>query len=163
MPQKKSPDMAELIRGKVGLVCGDLMQLLTVMKGIPFREARSIVSRMVKAREGKGCALEDLTQAIDSRVTKESPGDISIPLLRGRPGVLRRNRPVGDAPANCRGPGLAGQPGGAVHGRYGYGKEGGANGNSHSLRPLFIIFAEATVHRPKRSNCSSGASCSSIS
>ena len=33
MPQKKNPDMAELIRGKVGRVYGDLMQLLTVMKG----------------------------------------------------------------------------------------------------------------------------------
>lgn len=36
MPQKKNPDMAELIRGKVGRVYGDLMQLLTVMKGIPL-------------------------------------------------------------------------------------------------------------------------------
>ena len=33
MPQKKNPDIAELIRGKVGRVYGDLMQLLTVMKG----------------------------------------------------------------------------------------------------------------------------------
>ena len=33
MPQKKNPDMAELLRGKVGRVYGDLMQLLTVMKG----------------------------------------------------------------------------------------------------------------------------------
>lgn len=36
MPQKKNPDMAELIRGKVGRVYGDLMQLLTVMKGTPL-------------------------------------------------------------------------------------------------------------------------------
>ena len=148
MPQKKNPDMAELIRGKVGRVYGDLMQLLTVMKGtalaynkdfqedkeslfdaidtwkatidifarmldktefcmdqiekqlnkgflnatdiaehfakqgIPFREAHAIVGRMVKACENKGCDFQDLTeedlQAIDSRVTKESLGDISI-------------------------------------------------------------------------------------
>ena len=148
MPQKKNPDITELIRGKVGRVYGDLMQLLTVMKGtalaynkdfqedkeslfdavdtwkatidifakmldktefrmdqiekqlgkgflnatdiaehfakqgIPFREAHSIVGHMVKMCENKNCDFEDLTdedlQSIDSRVTKELLGDISI-------------------------------------------------------------------------------------
>ena len=36
MPQKKNPDVAELVRGKTGRVYGDLMTLLTVMKGIPL-------------------------------------------------------------------------------------------------------------------------------
>ena len=36
MPQKKNPDMAELIRGKTGRVNGDLISLLTVMKGLPL-------------------------------------------------------------------------------------------------------------------------------
>ena len=36
MPQKKNPDMAELLRGKCARVYGDLMQLLTVMKGTPL-------------------------------------------------------------------------------------------------------------------------------
>ena len=36
MPQKKNPDMAELIRGKTGRVYGDLLGLLTVMKGLPL-------------------------------------------------------------------------------------------------------------------------------
>lgn len=36
MPQKKNPDVAELIRGKTGRVYGNLMQLLTVMKGLPL-------------------------------------------------------------------------------------------------------------------------------
>ena len=148
MPQKKNPDMAELLRGKSGRVYGDLMQMLTIMKGtplaynkdfqedkeslfdaidtwkasiqifanmlqktefrmdriqkhfskgflnatdvaehfakqgIPFREAHSIVGRMVKACENKNCDFEDLTdedlKAIDSRISKESLGDISI-------------------------------------------------------------------------------------
>ena len=148
MPQKKNPDMAELLRGKVGRVYGDLMQLLTVMKGtplaynkdfqedkeslfdaidtwkasiqifakmlektefrmdqiqkqmgkgflnatdiaehfakqgIPFREAHSIVGRMVKMCENKNCDFEDLTdeelQSVDVRVTKKTLGDISI-------------------------------------------------------------------------------------
>lgn len=36
MPQKKNPDVAELIRGKTGRVYGNLMGLLTVMKGLPL-------------------------------------------------------------------------------------------------------------------------------
>ena len=36
MPQKKNPDVAELIRGKTGRVYGDLVRLLTVMKGLPL-------------------------------------------------------------------------------------------------------------------------------
>ena len=36
MPQKKNPDMAELIRGKTGRVYGDLTALLTVLKGLPL-------------------------------------------------------------------------------------------------------------------------------
>lgn len=36
MPQKKNPDMAELIRGKTGRVYGNLMGLLTIMKGLPL-------------------------------------------------------------------------------------------------------------------------------
>ena len=36
MPQKKNPDMAELIRGKSGRIFGDLMGLLTVLKGLPL-------------------------------------------------------------------------------------------------------------------------------
>ncbi len=149
MPQKKNPDMAELLRGKPGRVYGDLVQLLTVMKGttssfnkdyqedkeavydaadtwkasitifakmlkntefrmdqigkqmdkgflnatdiaehfakqgIPFREAHSIVGRMVKACENNNCGFEELTdeqlREIDNRVTKETLGDISIP------------------------------------------------------------------------------------
>ena len=36
MPQKKNPDIAELVRGKSGRVFGDLMTILTVMKGLPL-------------------------------------------------------------------------------------------------------------------------------
>lgn len=36
MPQKKNPDIAELVRGKTGRVYGALMSILTVMKGIPL-------------------------------------------------------------------------------------------------------------------------------
>ena len=36
MPQKKNPDIAELVRGKTGRVYGDLMGMLTVLKGLPL-------------------------------------------------------------------------------------------------------------------------------
>ena len=36
MPQKKNPDMAELIRGKTGRVYGDMITLFTIMKGLPL-------------------------------------------------------------------------------------------------------------------------------
>ncbi|WP_347320145.1 argininosuccinate lyase [Rossellomorea sp. RS05] len=36
MPQKKNPDMAELVRGKTGRVNGNLLSLLTVLKGLPL-------------------------------------------------------------------------------------------------------------------------------
>ena len=36
MPQKKNPDMAELVRGKTGRVYGDLIAMLTALKGLPL-------------------------------------------------------------------------------------------------------------------------------
>ncbi|HML95554.1 MAG TPA: argininosuccinate lyase [Thermodesulfobacteriota bacterium] len=42
MPQKRNPDMAELIRGKTGRVYGDLVAILTIMKGLPFSYNRDM-------------------------------------------------------------------------------------------------------------------------
>jgi len=42
MPQKKNPDVAELIRGKTGRVYGNLVALLTVMKGLPMTYNRDL-------------------------------------------------------------------------------------------------------------------------
>jgi argininosuccinate lyase len=42
MPQKKNPDVAELIRGKTGRVYGNLVALLTVMKGLPLAYNRDM-------------------------------------------------------------------------------------------------------------------------
>lgn len=42
MPQKKNPDVAELVRGKVGRVYGDLMNLLVVLKGLPLTYNRDL-------------------------------------------------------------------------------------------------------------------------
>ena len=42
MPQKKNPDVAELMRGKTGRVYGNLMALLTIMKGLPLAYNRDM-------------------------------------------------------------------------------------------------------------------------
>jgi argininosuccinate lyase len=42
MPQKRNPDMAELVRGKTGKVYGNLMAILTVMKGLPLAYNRDM-------------------------------------------------------------------------------------------------------------------------
>jgi len=42
MPQKKNPDMAELVRGKTGRVAGDLVALLTLLKGLPLAYNRDL-------------------------------------------------------------------------------------------------------------------------
>ncbi len=53
MPQKKNPDMAELIRGKTGRVNGDLLTLLTVMKGLPLAYNKDM-------QEDKECVFDAL-------------------------------------------------------------------------------------------------------
>ena len=42
MPQKRNPDVAELVRGKTGRVVGDLMALLTIVKGLPLAYDRDL-------------------------------------------------------------------------------------------------------------------------
>lgn len=42
MPQKKNPDMAELVRGKTGRVVGDLVSMLVTMKGLPLAYNRDM-------------------------------------------------------------------------------------------------------------------------
>jgi argininosuccinate lyase len=42
MPQKRNPDVAELVRGKAGRVVGDLMALLTIVKGLPLAYDRDL-------------------------------------------------------------------------------------------------------------------------
>lgn len=59
MPQKKNPDMAELLRGKTGRLYGNLMNMLTLMKGLPLAYNRDL--------------QEDKTPMLDSvKTTRES-------------------------------------------------------------------------------------------
>lgn len=61
MPQKKNPDMCELIRGKTGRIYGSLMGLLTVMKGLPLAYDKD----MQEDKEGVFDAMDTLYFALD--------------------------------------------------------------------------------------------------
>ncbi len=61
MPQKKNPDVAELIRGKTGRVYGDLTALLTVMKGIPLAYNKD----MQEDKESTFDAFDTLSACLD--------------------------------------------------------------------------------------------------
>ncbi len=53
MPQKKNPDMAELVRGKTGRVYGNLMSLLTTLKGLPLAYNKDM-------QEDKECVFDSI-------------------------------------------------------------------------------------------------------
>jgi argininosuccinate lyase len=101
MPQKKNPDVAELVRGKTGRLYGNLMALLTVMKGLPLtynsdmqedKEAlfdtvdtleallhvvppmlRSLTFRVERMREAAGANYSTATDLADYLVRKGLP------------------------------------------------------------------------------------------
>ena len=60
MPQKKNPDMAELIRGKTGRVYGDLVGMLTVMKGLPLAYNKD----MQEDKEGVFDAIDTIKMCV---------------------------------------------------------------------------------------------------
>ena len=67
MPQKKNPDIAELIRGKTGRVYGDLVCLLTIMKGLPLAYNKDL--------------QEDKEAVFDAGDTLKSCISVFIPML----------------------------------------------------------------------------------
>ena len=76
MPQKKNPDVAELVRGKTGRVYGDLMTLLTVMKGIPLaynKDMQEDKEALFDALDTVTLSLKTFTGMLDTmRVNKEN-------------------------------------------------------------------------------------------
>ena len=60
MPQKKNPDMAELVRGKTGRVYGDLMAALTMLKGLPLAYNKD----MQEDKEGVFDAVETVKMCL---------------------------------------------------------------------------------------------------
>ncbi len=65
MPQKKNPDIAELVRGKSGRVFGDNMNILTIMKGLPLAYDKDL-------QEDKDCVF-DAVDTVKSCLTAFIP------------------------------------------------------------------------------------------
>ena len=61
MPQKKNPDIAELVRGKCGRVYGNLMGILTVMKGLPLAYNKD----MQEDKEGLFDSIDTVLQCLE--------------------------------------------------------------------------------------------------
>ena len=76
MPQKKNPDVAELIRGKTGRVYGSLMALVTVMKGIPLAYNKDM-------QEDK----ENLFDALDTV-------KLCVPVFNGMVSTMKVNKDI---------------------------------------------------------------------
>ena len=73
MPQKKNPDVPELLRGKTGRVYGSLMGLLTVMKGLPLaynKDTQEDKEGVFDAVETAEISLEILREAIRTMQVK---------------------------------------------------------------------------------------------
>ena len=73
MPQKKNPDVPELLRGKTGRVFGSLMGLLTVMKGLPLaynKDTQEDKEGVFDAVETAEISLEILKEAIKTMQVK---------------------------------------------------------------------------------------------
>jgi argininosuccinate lyase len=71
MPQKKNPDMAELVRGRTGKVYGALINILTMMKGLPLaynRDMQEDKAPMFEAIDTCGDCLEIFARMIESSV-----------------------------------------------------------------------------------------------
>ena len=72
MPQKKNPDMCELIRGKTGRVCGSLMALLMTMKGLPLTYNKD----MQEDKEGVFDAVDTVESSL--RIYSSMLADIEV-------------------------------------------------------------------------------------
>ncbi len=82
MPQKKNPDVAELVRGKVGGVYGNLMALLTMMKGLPLaynRDMQEDKKSVMESLDTVAMSLETMTGLIRGM---EMNGDVLKRSLR---------------------------------------------------------------------------------
>ena len=74
MPQKKNPDMAELVRGKTGRVYGDLLSLLTTLKGLPLaynKDMQEDKEAIFDSAETVKKCLEVFTPMIDTMTVLE--------------------------------------------------------------------------------------------
>ena len=83
MPQKKNPDVTELIRGKTGRVYGDLNTLLVMMKGLPLaynKDMQEDKEAIFDAVDTLELCLRTITPMLDTM--KALPENIAVPQPR---------------------------------------------------------------------------------
>ncbi|ASQ90555.1 argininosuccinate lyase [Prosthecochloris sp. GSB1] len=87
MPQKKNADIAELVRGKTGRVYGDLLNILTVMKGLPLSYNRDMQEDKPPLFDAAGTTLSCIriftrllsnTRLNEERLARLTAGDLSL-------------------------------------------------------------------------------------
>lgn len=78
MPQKKNPDFAELVRGKTGRVYGDLMQLFTMLKGLPLAYNKD----MQEDKEGVFDALDTVALCLKTMQGMIETMDVNAEVMR---------------------------------------------------------------------------------
>jgi argininosuccinate lyase len=116
MPQKKNPDIAELIRGKVGRVYGSLFGMLTIMKALPLAYNRDMQEDKVHLLEAidttKDCLhfASEMLKSIKfnkDRFEKELDGDLLLStdlvdyLVRKQVPFRKAHHIVGEVVARC--------------------------------------------------------------
>jgi argininosuccinate lyase len=116
MPQKKNPDVPELVRGKAGRVIGDLVALLTVVKGLPLTYNRDLqedkeplfdaAATLTDALTVMAGAIATLTVRVDRmRAAAEDPmllaTDLAEALVRSGVPFREAHEVVGKLVAHC--------------------------------------------------------------
>lgn len=116
MPQKKNPDIAELIRGKVGRVYGSLFGMLTIMKALPLAYNRDMQEDKVHLLEAVNTTKDSLhfasemlknTKFNKNRFEKELDGDLLLStdlvdyLVRKKIPFREAHHIVGEIVARC--------------------------------------------------------------
>ncbi|KAF0141652.1 MAG: argininosuccinate lyase [Stygiobacter sp.] len=116
MPQKKNPDIAELIRGKVGRVYGSLFAILTIMKSLPLAYNRDMQEDKVHLLEAIDTTKDSLIMASEllkntkfdkKRFEKELDGDLLLAtdlvdyLVRKQVPFRKAHEIIGEIVATC--------------------------------------------------------------
>jgi argininosuccinate lyase len=78
MPQKRNPDFAELVRGKTGRVVGDLVGLLTVLKGLPLAYNKDLQ----EDKEGAFDAIDTLSASLAAAAGMIATMKVNAPAMR---------------------------------------------------------------------------------
>lgn len=118
MPQKKNPDIAELIRGKVGRVYGSLFNILTIMKSLPLAYNRDMQEDKVPLLEAINTTKESLEMAAEllkntkfdkNRFEKELDGNLLLAtdlvdyLVKKQVPFRKAHHIIGEIVAQCVG------------------------------------------------------------